>query len=125
MKVFNFILCIFLSMILVSCSTTTKEPKVVGTSPNKELAAEIAFENRIYTIEGNRTRNEKIDQEVGKVEKIVKKIKGNGQAKLYTSKINLTAGTKIYTIKDVDKDTVVAVKIGDTYYTAILARKLD
>jgi len=110
-------------MLLVSCSTTT-ECKCVGESPSKVLAAKIAFENRIYTIDGEHISEDSIDQEVGKVEKIVNEIKGNGHAKRYTSKVNLKAGTKIYSIKDVDKDTVVAVKIGDTFYTAFFAEKL-
>jgi hypothetical protein len=124
LKVFKVILSIFFFISLVSCSTPI-EPNVIGISSNKDVDAQFAFENRIYSIEGNVTAAEKIKQEVGKVEKIVEEIKENGQANLFTSKVNLTAETKIYTIKNVDKDTVVAVKIDDTYYTAIFAKKLD
>lgn len=90
-----------------------------------DLISQFAFEGRVYSIEGNVTPVEKIKKEVGEIEEILEEIKENGQAKLFNSKIDLIEGTKIYSIQDVDKDTVVAVKIKDMYYTAFFSGNLD
>ena len=64
---------------------------------------------------------------VGAIEEIVEEITRNGQGKLYSSniKVDLTAGSKIFTIESVDKDTIIAVEIDGQYYTAIYTRKLN
>ena len=92
-----------------------------------DFAAQFAFENGIYSIEGNLTPPEKVLIEVGAIEEIVEEIIRDGQGKLYSSRIkaDLTAGSKIFTIEGVDKDTVIAVEIEGKYYTAIYARKLN
>jgi len=87
--------------------------------------AQFAFEARIYSLEGNQTPDEKIIKEVGKIEEITKDITKNGEGKSLNSNIELLPGTKIYTVKDVDKGTIVAVKINDIYYTAIFTRSLE
>ena len=109
---------------LVACSSTINEPNVVGVSKNKNVLAQIAYDNKIYSIEGNLTPYEKIQQQVGEVENIVETIKENGQGKIISSKINLESGSEIYTIKDADKGTVVAVRIGNKYYTAIFYKNI-
>lgn len=92
-----------------------------------DFAAQFAFENGIYSIEGNLTPSEKVIKEVGAIEEIVEEITRNGQGKLYSSRIkaDLTAGSKIFSIEGVDKDTVIAVEIEGKYYTAIYVRKLN
>lgn len=125
MRGFNFILGIIFLVITVSCSTTKLEPETVGMSAYDDLISQFAFEGRIYSIEGNVISVEKIKKEVGEIEEISDDIMENGQAKLFNSKIDLTEGTKIYSIQDIDKDTVVAVKIKDIYYTAYFSGKLD
>ncbi|MEK4512046.1 hypothetical protein EJP82_17995 [Paenibacillus anaericanus] len=122
---FNFILGIIFLITIVSCSTTTTEPETTGINANNDLLSQFAFEGRIYSIEGNVTPVEKIEKEVGEIKEILDDVKENGQAKLFNTKIDLIEGTKIYSIQDVDKDTVVAVKIKDIYYTAFFLGKLD
>ena len=94
---------------------------------SNDFAAQFAFENGVYSIEGNLTPAEKVLKVVGAIEEIVEEITRNGQGKLYSSniKVDLTAGSKIFTIEGVDKDTVIAVEIGGQYYTAIYTRKLN
>ncbi|MEK4487018.1 hypothetical protein MHH81_15835 [Psychrobacillus sp. FSL H8-0484] len=125
LRVFSFVMGIILLTILVGCSTTTTELEVVGVTPNKDLLAQFAFEDRVYSIEGNKTPAEKINKEVGQIEKNVDEIKGDGHFKLFNSKIDHLGNASIFSIKDVDKDTVVAVKVNDIYYTAIVAGILD
>lgn len=113
-----------LLLFLVSCSTTEKEPEAVGVSKNTDIIAQFAFEEKVYSVEGNMTPAEKIQNEVGKIEEVVDKIEVNGQVKQHNSTINIAPETKIYNIKGVDKDFEVAVKVGETYYTAIFAYHL-
>ena len=110
---------------VVSCSTTTTEPEAGGSIPNYDLLLQFSFKDRIYSIEGNITPAEKIKKEIGEIKEIVDDIKENGQAKLFNSKIDLLDRIKIFTIQDLDKDTVVAIKINDIYYTAFFSTKLD
>ena len=125
MKALNIVIGIILLIFVVSCSTTSTEPKAVGINTYNDLLSQFSFQGRIYSIEGNKTPAEKIKKEIGEIEEIVDEIKENGQAKLFNSKIDLVERTKIFTIQDLDKDTVVAVKINDIYYTAIFWGKLD
>lgn len=125
LRVFSFVTVIILLTFLVGCSSTTKELEVVGNTRNKELLAQFAFEDRVYSIEGNKTPDEKINKEVGEIEKNVDDIKENGHYKLFNSSIDHLDNAKIFSIKDVDKDTVVAIKVKDIYYTAIIAGKLE
>lgn len=116
---------IILLTILVGCSTKTTELEVVGTTTNSDLLAQFAYEDRVYSIEGNKTFPAKIDNEIGQIEQIVDDIKENGQVKLFNSKINILDNTKIFSIQGVDKETVVAVKVNDIYYTAIFTGNLN
>jgi len=125
LKALNIVIGIILLIFVVSCSTTSTEPKAVGINTYNDLLSQFSFQGRIYSIEGNKTPAEKIKKEIGEIEEIVDEIKENGQAKLFNSKIDLVERTKIFAIQDLDKDTVVAVKINDIYYTAIFWGKLD
>lgn len=125
MRVFKYILGLTLIILLFSCSNIKTEQEEEPLQPSKDLLAQFAFEARIYSLEGNQTPDEKIIKEVGKIEEITKDITKNGEGKSLNSNIELLPGTKIYTVKDVDKDTIVAVKINDIYYTAIFTRSLE
>lgn len=124
-RTINYLISAILLLMLVACSSTTNESKAAGVSKNNHFLAQIAYDNKIYSIEGNLTPNEKIQQHVGKVEKIVERITENGQGRIISSKIRLETGSEIYTIKAADKDTVIAVKIHNKYYTTIFSEKLD
>lgn len=54
-----------LFMFLVSCFSTEEEPKVIETSKNNDLIVQFSFEDKVYSVEGNKTRGEKIQDEVG------------------------------------------------------------
>lgn len=99
--------------------------EVVKITPNTDLLAHFAFEDRVYSIEGNKTPAEKINLEIGVIEKSVVDMKENGDYIISNAKIDTLDNARIFSIKDVAKDTVIAVKVNDIYYTAIVGRKLE
>ena len=109
---------------LAGCSNTD-EPKIIGETPSESKAA-FAFEGSIYTIERGKVLVEDVGKEIGEIESIVDEINKNGDAVIFDSTLNLKDGTIIYKIKEQDSsNTVVAVKIDDTYYGAMFNSKLN
>ena len=94
-------------------------------SKNDDLLAQFAFDGRIYSLEGNRTPDDKIKRQVGKIGEMVEDITTNGQATIITPSIKLKSGCEIYTIQDVDNEMMLAIKIENLYYTAIFMEELD
>lgn len=116
---------IILSVIILSACSTNSEPEIIGISPNKDLKASFAFEDRIYSIQRGLVLEKNIENEIGKITEIVKEIKKNGEAKIYNSSINLKSGTKIYKIEETDKGEFIAIKIYGKYYGAFYNSKLN
>lgn len=121
----NFFILTILLLLLVSCSSTSKQLNEVGVSKNDDLLAQFAFAGRIYSLEGNRTPDDKIKRQVGKIDEMVEDITKNGQATIITPGIKLKSGCEIYTIQDVDNEMMLAIKMENQYYTAIFMEELD
>ena len=110
--------------LLVACSET-EELAIVGITPSESKAA-FAFEDSIYTIERGKVLVENVGEEIGEIESIKNKITENGEAVIFDSTIKLEGGTKIYKIRETDRSNpIVAVKIDDTYYSAIFTSNLN
>lgn len=123
----RFLKAVFIFIIvtlLVACSET-EELAIVGITPSESKAA-FAFEDSSYTIERGKVLVENVGEEIGGIESIKNKITENGEAVIFDSTIKLDAGTKIYKLRETDRsNSVVAVKINDTYYGAIFTSNLN
>lgn len=124
MRVLNTAFILIAFVLLAACSETD-DPKILDKTPSESKAA-FAFEDSIYTIERGKVLVKDVGNEIGEIEAIVDEITENGEAVILDSDINLRVGTKIYEIKEQDRDnTVVAIKIDDTYYGAIFNSNLN
>lgn len=59
LRIFSFVTGIIFITFLFGCTSTTKEMEIVDVTPNKDVLAQFAFEDRVYFLEGNETPAEK------------------------------------------------------------------
>ncbi|GGM42976.1 hypothetical protein GCM10011351_31160 [Paraliobacillus quinghaiensis] len=112
-------------ILLAACSKTEEPKKIIGETPSESKGA-FAFEDSIYTIERGKFFVEDVGKEIGEIKAIVDEINENGEAVIYDSTLNLQVGTKIFKIIEQDRsNTVVAIRIDDTYYGAIFNSNLN
>lgn len=98
--------------------------KVEELEYNQDLLAHFVFDETLYSLDGNKNPCWEYKKTVRGNRKKIDELKENGEYQLFNSGIEGLDGAKIFSIKEVDKDTVVAVKVQDVYYTAIVTRKL-
>lgn len=55
---------------------------------------------------------------------MVEEVQGNGELVLYAGGHGIEAGAKVYEIRGNENNTTLAVKDGNTYYTAIFRGEL-
>ncbi|GGM20895.1 hypothetical protein GCM10011351_03440 [Paraliobacillus quinghaiensis] len=120
----SFFILIFV-VLLTACSNTEEPKKIVGETPSESKGA-FAFEGSIYTIDRGKVFVENVGKEIGEIKAIVDEINENGEAVIYDSTLNLQVGTKIFKRIEQDRsNTVVAIKIDDTYYGAFFNSNLN
>lgn len=125
MKFLKSVFILIFVVLLAACSKTEETKNIISEAPSESKGA-FAFEDSIYTIERGKVLVEDVEKEIGKIVAIVDEINENGDAVIYDSTLNLQVGTKIYKIIKQDRsNTVVAIKIDNTYYGAVFNSNLN
>lgn len=112
----NSILVIGFLFLIAGC--TSFENKENQSPVTKDRIAVLVWNDMRFEIVGSKTPKEKINEEIGHIKNIVTEAFKNGDASLFRNDLTITKGTKIYSLKQVDEKTVIAIKIENVYYSA-------